>query len=191
MEIWELKEINLNSQHCVNEAKILLQLYIAAEGAQITNVEQVMTAHLWACPCGSLANTEHRLVLCTIQPTNCEPGAADPSHHGYVVVSEEKKRIHEESIRKWCKETERKRKTSKKTLDTCSNFRCALNPLRLILFQHLQRCTTWLWGSPEASFPECELDHTDSPQTDWLMGYLSQPVKTSTWRKKNPDQINV
>lgn len=158
--------------------KILLQLYIASEGAQITNVEQVMTAHLWACPCGSLANTEHRLVLCTIQPTNCEPGAADPSHHGYVVVSEEKKkRIHEESIRKWCKETERKRKISKKTLDTCNNFRCALNPLRLILFLHLRRCATWLWGSPEASFPECELDHTDSPQTDWLMGYLSQPVK--------------
>lgn len=72
--------------------KILLQLYIASEGAQITNVEQVMTAHLWACPCGSLANTEHRLVLCTIQPTNCEPGAADPSHHGYVVVSEERKK---------------------------------------------------------------------------------------------------
>lgn len=72
--------------------KILLQLYIASEGAQITNVEQVMTAHLWACPCGSLANTEHRLVLCPIQPTNCEPGAADPSHHGYVVVSEEKKK---------------------------------------------------------------------------------------------------
>lgn len=78
--------------------KILLNVYIAAEATEITNVEQLMTAHLWACPCGGLAHAEHWLVLGTIKPTNREPGAAGPSHHGDVAVSEEamQKIIHEE-----------------------------------------------------------------------------------------------
>jgi len=42
------------------------------------------------------------LVLGTIQPANCELGAADPSHHGDVAVSEEvmQKMIHGESNEK-------------------------------------------------------------------------------------------
>lgn len=79
--------------------KNLLQLYVSSRSVWITNVEQLMTAHLWTGPCGGLAHAEHRLVLGTIQPANREPGAADPGHHGDVAVSEEEavqKMIHEE-----------------------------------------------------------------------------------------------
>lgn len=62
----------------------------------ITNAECLITTHLWAGPCGSLTHTEHWLVLDAIQPTNRKAGAADPSHHGDVAVSEEamQKMIH-------------------------------------------------------------------------------------------------
>lgn len=39
---------------------------------------------------------------------------------------------------------------------------------------------TWPWGNQEASSPECEPDHTDSPRTGWLMGYLSRPENSKT-----------
>lgn len=48
-----------------------------------------MTTRLWARPCGGLTHAEDRLVLDTIQPPDRKAGAADPSHHGYVAVSEE------------------------------------------------------------------------------------------------------
>ena len=64
-----------------------------------------MTAHLGACPRGGLAHAQHRLVLGSIQPTNREAGAANPSHHGDVAVSEEamQKMIHgeEKKRRDW------------------------------------------------------------------------------------------
>lgn len=57
-----------------------------------------MTIHLWACPRGGLAHAEHRLVLGTIQPTDREACAADPSHHGDVAVSEE---VRQKMIQDW------------------------------------------------------------------------------------------
>lgn len=65
-----------------------------------------------------------------------------------------------------------------------SDKRC-LKSSRFILFLHSQRCTTWPWASQEASSLECELDHTDSPQTDWLMGCLSLPVKHKKKKKRS------
>lgn len=82
-----------------------------------------MTTHLWACPCGGLAHAEHRLVLGTIQPTNREAGAADPSHHGDVAVSKEamRKMIHGEKIGKWCERMEKYRSSEgERNLDTLS-----------------------------------------------------------------------
>ena len=82
-----------------------------------------MTAHLGACPRGGLAHAQHRLVLGSIQPTNREAGAANPSHHGDVAVSEEamQKMIHgeekKEEIGKLCKkEREREREREREAV---------------------------------------------------------------------------
>lgn len=177
--------------------KNLLELYIAARAVWITNVEQLMTTHLWACPRGGLTHAEHWLVLDTIQPTNRKAGAADPSRHGDVAVSEEamQKMIHGERIGKGCKGMEREKKEAAREREEvgrviASESWCLKSP-RFILCLHLQRCTTWPWGSQEASSPECELGRTDSPQTDWLMGYLSQPVSTKKKKERKKFDTDI
>ncbi len=189
VDIWQLKEINSDSQHRVEEAKFLLKVDIAAWVIWIANAEQRMTAHLWACPCGGLTHTEHWLVLDTIQPADCKTGATDPSHHGDVAVSEEAKQkmIHGEGIGKWRIEMEKKKKPWRGEELGCLIIcdRWCLKSSKFILFSDSQRCTTWLWGSREGSSPACEPDRTDSPQTDWLTGCSSQPVS-----RKNKKNVN-
>lgn len=147
-----------------------------------------MTTHLWARPCGGLTHAEDWLVLDTIQPTNRKAGAADPSHHGYVAVSEEA--MHGEIDWKGVQMNGERKKESKKSSEekrgaqTCDQFwEVASKVFKVYSVFSSQRCGTWSWESQEASSPECELDHTDSPQTDWLMGSLSQPVSTKNNNK--------
>lgn len=99
-----------------------------------------MTAHLGACPCGGLAHAQHRLVLGAIQPTNREAGAANPSHHGDVAVSEEpmQKMIHgEKEIGELCKkERERERSSEGEKKPGCAiiSGRWCRKSSRFILF---------------------------------------------------------
>lgn len=90
-----------------------IKLRRAAGPVRITNVGGLMTNHLWASPCGGLAHAQHWLVLGAIQPTDREPGAADPSHHGDVAVPEEamQKMIH--GIGKWWKGADKKKESVK------------------------------------------------------------------------------
>lgn len=147
--------------------------------------ESRATTRLGAGPRGRLAHAQHRLVLDAIQPTDRQPRAADPSHHGDVAVSEEAMQKMRHGERRWGRGGRSRGRDDVREsvlggwpLGFCRGSR------RIYIYKQARGVTS-LGGSRGASFPECELDRIDSPPTGGRMGCWSQPAVTFTEKQRD------